>query len=116
MDVRTPKNIKIAKQHAYKENLNINYFISNIDKLKLRKKYDVILLLEVIEHLNCWEEIIKKVNGYLKPGGILIISSIDEGGCNCCGVIAPESRFCLRRCLLHGSRSSFSPCVFFVKV
>ena len=72
------KNIKIAKQHAYKENLNINYFISNIDKLKLRKKYDVILLLEVIEHLNCWEEIIKKVNGYLKPGGILIISSINR--------------------------------------
>jgi len=72
------KNIQIAKQHALRENLNINYFLSNIDNLKLKKKYDVILLLEVIEHLNYWEETIQKTNHYLKPGGIIIISSINR--------------------------------------
>ena len=72
------KNIQIAKQHAFKEKLNINYFFSNINKLRLKKKYDVILLLEVIEHLNSWEETLKRINDFLKPGGILIISSINR--------------------------------------
>ena len=72
------KNINVAKDHAKKEFLKINYFLSDIDKLNLKKKYDVVLLLEVLEHLDNWENISKKINLYLKPNGILIISTINR--------------------------------------
>ena len=45
------KNIKIAKLHAKKNNLNINYICSSPEKLKIKKKFDVILNMEIIEHV-----------------------------------------------------------------
>ena len=44
-------NIDIAKNHALKSELEIKYIYKNINSLNLDKKYDVILLLEVLEHL-----------------------------------------------------------------
>ena len=38
------KNIKIAKLHAKKNKLNINYLFSSPEKLKINKKFDVILI------------------------------------------------------------------------
>ena len=37
------KNIKIAKLHSKKNKLKINYICSSPEKLKLKKKFDVIL-------------------------------------------------------------------------
>ena len=72
------ENIVVAKQHAKKENLNINYSFKNIKNLNYKIKYDVILLLEVIEHLDDWQNVIKKLNHLLKPKGIIIISTINR--------------------------------------
>ena len=72
------KNIQVAKKHAFNENLNINYFVSDINNIKLNERYDIILLLEVIEHIDNWKKIINKLNYCLKPGGIIIISSINR--------------------------------------
>ena len=58
------KNIEIAKNHAKKENLNIQYLHQDLHKIKLKKKYDVILLLEVLEHLDFWENIFILVGHY----------------------------------------------------
>ena len=43
------ENIKVAKIHAEK-GLNINYEQNSPENLKINKKYDVILNLEIIEH------------------------------------------------------------------
>ena len=45
------KNINIAKIHARKNNLKINYICSSPEKLKTNVKYDVILNMEIIEHV-----------------------------------------------------------------
>ena len=45
------KNIKIAKLHSKKNNLDINYICSSPEKLKIKKKFDVILNMEIIEHV-----------------------------------------------------------------
>ncbi len=87
------KNIKVAKDHSKKEFLKINYFLSDIDKLNIKKKYDVILLLEVLEHLDNWENIIAKINTYLKPNGILIISTINRNLFSFFGAILIAERF-----------------------
>ena len=45
------KNINIAKLHAKKNKLKINYLCSSPEKFKIQKKFDVILNMEIIEHV-----------------------------------------------------------------
>ncbi len=72
------KNIEIAKKHAQQNKLNINYINRDIVNFISKEKYDVILLLEVIEHLDNWKEIILKLKNNLKPKGKLILSTINR--------------------------------------
>ena len=72
------KNIEVAKRHAIKSKLNIEYIKQNLSSLRLKKKYDVIILLEVIEHLDNWQKIISKCIKFLKPKGRMIFSSINR--------------------------------------
>ena len=60
------KNIKIAKLHAKKNKLNINYFCSSPEKLKIKKKFDVILNMEIIEHVEDINFFIKSCSKLLK--------------------------------------------------
>ena len=71
-------NIKVAKKHSEKENLKINYSCKNLNNLNSNKKYDVVLLLEVIEHLDDWTKIVLKINKILKKRGIIIFSTINR--------------------------------------
>ena len=71
-------NIKVAKMHAKKNNLKINYFVKDFEKEKITSKYDVIIILEVLEHLKNWEEFIKKIKLNLNKNGTLIISTINR--------------------------------------
>ena len=72
------QNIDIAKKHARDLNLNIKYLHQNLDTLKLTKKYDGILILEVLEHLDDWKKLIANIKNFLKPRGIIIISTINR--------------------------------------
>lgn len=72
------ENIKIASDHASKNNLNINYINQNIEKLKIKKKFDVIIMFEILEHLDDWKVFIMKIKKNLKKNGILIISTINR--------------------------------------
>ncbi len=72
------KNIDIAKKHAKSSNLKINYFQNNLSNLKLKSKFDLILILEVIEHLDNWKEVSLEAIKYLKPNGKIIFSSINR--------------------------------------
>ena len=72
------QNIIAAKKHAKKSNTNIEYLHQNINNLKLKKKYDAVLILEVLEHIEDWKKIIINVKKLLKPGGKIIISTINR--------------------------------------
>jgi len=72
------QNIITAKKHAKKLNANIEYFHQNLNNLKLKKKYDAILILEVLEHIEDWKKIILNVKKLLKPKGKIIISTINR--------------------------------------
>ena len=67
------KNIEVAKKHALKSNLNIQYIKQNLSSLHLKNKYDVILLLEVIEHLAS-ESGLKFYYDSLRNDGLIAIS------------------------------------------
>ena len=72
------QNIISAKKHAKKLSLDIKYFHQNINNIKLKKKYDAILILEVLEHIENWKKIIINVKKLLKPKGKIIISTINR--------------------------------------
>ena len=54
------KNIDIAKFHAKKNKLKINYICGSPENLKIKKKFDVILNMEIVEHVEDVNLFIKK--------------------------------------------------------
>ena len=72
------ENIKIAKNHAIQSNLNISYIHNDLDSISIKKKYDLILILEVLEHLDNWALLIKKIKKNLKPRGKVVFSTINK--------------------------------------
>jgi len=71
-------NIEVAKYHAIKKKLKINYRHANIEKLTIKKKYDLIVLYEILEHLDDWEFFLLKITENLKKNGVLVISTINR--------------------------------------
>ena len=72
------KNIDIAKIHAKKNKLKINYITSSPEKLKIKKKFDVILNMETVEHVSDLNHFIKSCANLLKKNGIIFIATINR--------------------------------------
>ncbi|MCC8417611.1 MAG: bifunctional 2-polyprenyl-6-hydroxyphenol methylase/3-demethylubiquinol 3-O-methyltransferase UbiG [Rickettsia endosymbiont of Bryobia graminum] len=73
-------NIDIATEYAKQQNLIINYYKSTTEELieSSNKKYDVVLCLEVIEHVDNIEYFIENLSNLVKSNGIIIISTINR--------------------------------------
>ena len=72
------KNINVAKFHAKKNNLKINYKISSPEKLKTEKKFDVILNMEIVEHVENINFFIKQSSNLLKKNGIMFTATLNK--------------------------------------
>ena len=74
----TRKNINIAKIHAKKNKLKINYLTVSPEKLKIKNKFDVILNMEIVEHVSDVNYFIKSCANLLKKNGIMFIATINR--------------------------------------
>jgi len=72
------KNIKIAKSHAKKNNLNINYLNTGPENLKLKNEFDIILNLEIVEHVENLDLYLRSCFDLLKPKGIMFTATINK--------------------------------------
>jgi 2-polyprenyl-6-hydroxyphenyl methylase/3-demethylubiquinone-9 3-methyltransferase len=72
------KNINIAKHHAKKNNLKINYICSSPEKLKIKKKFDVILNMEIVEHVNDINFFINSSSKLLKKNGLMFVATLNK--------------------------------------
>ena len=72
------KNIEIAKFHAKKNNLKINYICSSPEILRTKKKFDVILNMEIIEHVEDIDFFIKKISKLLKKNGLMFVATLNK--------------------------------------
>ena len=72
------KNIRIAKLHAKKNKLNINYICSSPENLKIKKKFDVILNMEIIEHVDDINFFMKSCSKHLKKDGLMFIATLNK--------------------------------------
>ena len=72
------KNIKIAKMHAMKNNLKIEYKKTSPENLKTNKKFDVILNMEIVEHVEDINFFIKSCSKLLKKNGIMFVATLNK--------------------------------------
>ena len=72
------KNIKIAKLHSKENNLNIKYLHSSPEMLTEKENYDVILNLEVVEHVDNINLYIKSCNRLLKKNGVMFTATLNR--------------------------------------
>ena len=72
------KNISIAKLHAKKNKLNIKYLCSSPEKLNTKNKFDVILNLEIIEHVEDVKFFLESCSKLLKKNGLMFVATINK--------------------------------------
>mgnify|MGYP003310803307 CR=1 FL=1 len=72
------KNIKIAKLHSKKNKLKINYLCSSPEKLKIEKKFDVILNMEIVYHVDDVDFFLKSCSKLLKKNGLMFVATINK--------------------------------------
>jgi 2-polyprenyl-6-hydroxyphenyl methylase / 3-demethylubiquinone-9 3-methyltransferase len=73
------KNIKVAGLHAEKSALDIDYRCTTAeDLLATGASYDVVLSLEIIEHVSNVEAFVTACCGLVKPGGLMVWSTINR--------------------------------------
>ena len=72
------KNIKIAKFHAKKNKLKIDYKVASPETLKTKKKFDVILNMEIVEHVDDIDFFIKESSKLLKKNGLMFVATLNK--------------------------------------
>ena len=72
-------NIEVAKLHSKKMNLNIEYIHAAPENLSLKNNtYDVLLCMEVVEHLKDVNLFIKNCSKLVKKNGIMFVATINK--------------------------------------
>ena len=72
------KNIQVAKLHAKKNNLKIDYLCSSPENFPKNMKFDVILNMEIIEHVEDVDLFLKSSAKLLKKGGIMFVATLNK--------------------------------------
>ena len=72
------KNIKVATIHSKKNNLKIRYLNKSPEQLNEFEKFDIILSLEIVEHVNDVNLYIKSCNKLLKQNGIMFTATLNR--------------------------------------
>ena len=72
------KNVKIAQLHAKENNLNIRYLNKSPEQLKEFENFDIILYLEIVEHVENVDLYIKTCRKLLKKDGIMFTATLNR--------------------------------------
>ena len=72
------KNIEIAKIHAKKNNLDIRYLCTSPENLQIKTKFDVILNMEIVEHVEDVDFFLKSCSNLLKKDGIMFVATLNK--------------------------------------
>ena len=72
------KNIKVAKIHAKKNELKINYLNKSPEELVNKDKFDIILNLEIVEHVDNVGLYIESCYNLLKKDGLMFTATLNR--------------------------------------
>ena len=72
------KNIKVASLHSKKNNLKIKYLNKSPEQLDKKGKFDIILNLEIVEHVNDVDLYLKSCHYLLKKNGLMFTATLNR--------------------------------------
>lgn len=73
------KNIAVASLHAQQSGLDIRYQATTAeDVAKSEQTFDIVLALEIVEHVADVDLFLRSVTSLVKPGGLLIMSTLNR--------------------------------------
>ena len=71
--------IAAAQRHANSQNLDIRYRAARVEDLaREAERFDAVLVMEVVEHVPDVTAFLESCAGLLKPGGLMILSTINR--------------------------------------
>ena len=71
-------NIAAAKLHADKGHLSIDYRCTTVEQMDVRERFDIVLAMEVIEHVADVGVFLNRCAAMLKPGGMMVVSTLNR--------------------------------------
>lgn len=84
-------NIAAAKLHAEKAHLSIDYRCTTVEDMDVRERFDIILAMEVVEHVANVGLFLDRCAAMLKPGGIMVASTLNRNWKSfALGIVAAE--------------------------
>ena len=72
------KNINVASIHAKKNNLNINYINKSPEQMKNSEKFNIILNLEIVEHVNDIDLYLESCQNLLDKKGLMFTATLNR--------------------------------------
>jgi 2-polyprenyl-6-hydroxyphenyl methylase / 3-demethylubiquinone-9 3-methyltransferase len=74
-----PSNIAVARQHAAQSDLSIDYRNTSAEALaQAREAFDVVLAMEVVEHVADVGLFIDSAAAMVRPGGLLFVATLNR--------------------------------------
>ncbi|MBH5390591.1 bifunctional 2-polyprenyl-6-hydroxyphenol methylase/3-demethylubiquinol 3-O-methyltransferase UbiG [Bradyrhizobium diversitatis] len=71
-------NIAAAKLHADKSHLAIDYRCTTVEEIDPRERFDIVLAMEVVEHVVDVGVFLKRCAAMLKPNGLMVVSTLNR--------------------------------------
>jgi 2-polyprenyl-6-hydroxyphenyl methylase / 3-demethylubiquinone-9 3-methyltransferase len=71
-------NIAVAKLHADKGHLSIDYRCTTVEEMDVRERFDIVLAMEVVEHVSDVGLFLSRCAAMLKPGGLMVVSTLSR--------------------------------------
>jgi 2-polyprenyl-6-hydroxyphenyl methylase/3-demethylubiquinone-9 3-methyltransferase len=71
-------NIAAAKLHADKGHLSIDYRCTTVEQMDVRERFDIVLAMEVVEHVSDVGMFLNRCAAMLKPGGMMVLSTLNR--------------------------------------
>jgi 2-polyprenyl-6-hydroxyphenyl methylase/3-demethylubiquinone-9 3-methyltransferase len=71
-------NIAAAKLHADKSHLAIDYRCTTVEEIDPRERFDIVLAMEVVEHVVDVGAFLKRCAAMLKPNGLMVVSTLNR--------------------------------------
>ena len=72
------KNIKVAQLHAKQNSLDIEYLNKSPEQLDQKRKFDIILNLEIVEHVDNVRLYVESCHKLLKKNGLMFTATLNR--------------------------------------
>ena len=71
-------NIAAAKLHADRGHLSIDYRCTTVEEMDAHERFDIVLAMEVVEHVTDVGMFLSRCASMLKPGGMMVVSTLNR--------------------------------------